>query len=303
MGLALLQEKNLVAAWKQKDTRRSKKRKKNIFSGKKLKRGISNLDLSCIFLTLITGLSKVVLLFAFSYGLFSGYRFITQSPQFDVNRIILVGHKQLSKEELNLWIGSIIGENIFQLELDKISQRLVEHPWVESASARKVFPQEINILIKERTPFAKIQLEQIYVMDNFGVLLGKEVEGVNQLPFITGINAKNIKLGSNVADEEIINGLHIMHSLNQLSIFEKKPIENVHISNKSRVTFSTHNHDIKVHIRPEIVNENFKNLVLALGAIEKNEYDLNYIDLSFSNKIVVKHRKKVKEKFQKNIKT
>ena len=122
MELALLQEKNLVAAWKQKDTRRSKKRKKNIFSGKKLKRGISNLDLSYIFLTLITGLSKVVLLFAFSYGLFSGYRFITQSPQFDVNRIILVGHKQLSKEELNLWIGSIIGENIFQLELDKITK-------------------------------------------------------------------------------------------------------------------------------------------------------------------------------------
>jgi cell division protein FtsQ len=303
MGLALLQEKNLVAAWKQKDARRIKKRKKNIFSGKKSKWGTFNLDLSYFFLTLITGLTKIVLLVTFSYGLFSGYRFITQSPQFEVSRIMLAGHKQLSNEELNLWIGPIIGENIFQLELDKISQRLVEHPWVESASARKVFPQEVNIVIKERTPFAKIQLEQVYVMDNFGVLLGKEVGGISKLPVITGINAKKIKLGSNVADAEIIHGLQIMHSLNQLSIFKKNPIENIHISSRSRVTFSTHNHDIQVHIRPEIVHKNFKNLVLVLGAIETNEFGLKYIDLSFSNKIVVKHREVVKEKFQKNTKT
>ena len=275
----------------------------NGFSGRKSKREESSFDLGSIFLTLITGLAKMVLVVACSYGIFSSYRFITQSPRFNINEINLVGHKRLSNEELSSWIGPIIGKNIFKLELDEISKRLVEHPWIQSASARRVLPQGIYVEIKERIPFAKIQMEQVYVMDNYGVLLGTEVGDANKLPTITGIKAQNFKLGSNVADEEIIRGLKMMHSLNQLSMFENNQIDNVHISSRSRITFSTHNQDTKIHMRPEIARESFKNLVLALDAIEKKEQDLSYIDLSFKNKIVVKHRKEAKGEFQKTKKT
>ena len=297
MDLALLEEKNLVNVWKQKGSYQRKTRNKNGFSGRKSKREESSFDLGSVFLTLITGLAKMVLVVACSYGIFSSYRFITQSPRFNINEINLVGHQRLSNEELSPWIGSIIGKNIFQLELDGISKRLVEHPWIQSASARRVFPQGIYVEIKERTPFAKIQMEQVYVMDNYGVLLGADLRGTNKLPTITGIKMKNPKIGSNVADEEIIRGLKMMRSLNQLPMFEKNPIDNVHISSRYRITFSTNTQDVKVHMRPEIAQESFKNLVLALGAIEKNEKDLSYIDLSFKNRVVVKHRGEVKREF------
>ena len=297
MDLVLLEEKNLADAWKQKEARRRKNRKKNKFSGRKSKWGTTNLDFGSIFLTLTTGLAKIVLVVACSYGVLSSYRFITQSPRFNVNEMNLVGQKRLSNEELNSWIGPIIGENIFQLELDKISQRLVEHAWVQSASARRVFPQGISVELKERIPFAKVQLDQVYVMDNYGVLLGTEVGDANKLPTITGIKAQNFKLGSNVANEEIIRGLKMMHSLNQLAMFENNQIDNVHINSRSRITFSTHNRDTKIYMRPKIARESFKNLVLALDAIEKKGQGLSYIDLSFKNKIVVKHRKEVKREF------
>ena len=297
MDLALLEEKNLVNIWKQKGPYHRKARNKNGFSERKSKREESSFDLGSVFLTLITGLAKMVLVVACSYGIFSSYRFITQSPRFNINEINLLGHQRLSNEELSPWIGSIIGKNIFQLELDGISKRLVEHPWIQSASARRVFPQGIYVEIKERTPFAKIQMEQVYVMDNYGVLLGADLRGTNKLPTITGIKMKNPKIGSNVADEEIIHGLKMMRSLNQLPMFEKNPIDNVHISSRYRITFSTNTQDVKVHMRPEIAQESFKNLVLALGAIEKNEKDLSYIDLSFKNRVVVKHRGEVKREF------
>ena len=303
MDLVLLEEKNLADAWKQKEARQRKNREKNEFSGRKSKWGTTNLDFGSIFLTLTTGLAKIVLVVACSYGILSSYRFITQSPRFNVNEMNLVGQKRLSSEELKSWIGPIIGKNIFQLELDKISQRLVEHAWVQSASARRIFPQGIYVELKERTPFAKVQLGQVYVMDNYGVLLGTEVGDANKLPTITGIKAQNFKLGSNVANEEIIRGLKMMHSLNQLSMFENNQIDNVHISSRSRITFSTHNQDIKIHMRPEIARESFKNLALTLDVIEKNEQDLSYIDLSFKNRVIVKHRKEAKGEFQKTKKT
>jgi cell division protein FtsQ len=287
MNLALLEEKNLVDVWKQKETRQRKSRKKDELSIRKSKWRINSFDFGSVVLTLATGLTKIILLFACFYVIFLSYKFVNYSPYFNIDEVAMVGNKRISNEALNTWIGTIVGRNIFQLNLDEISQRLTEHPWVQSASVGRVFPQAIYIELKERTPFAKIQLENIYVMDNYGVLLGTEVDSQNKLPTITGIKIKNAKLGENIVDQEIIDGLKMMHSLNQLSMFEEKNIENVHISSRSRMIFSTHNQDTKIHIRPEIAQESFKNLVLALDAIQKNGQDLSYIDLSFKNKIIL----------------
>ena len=87
-----------------------------------------------------------------------------------------------------------------------------------------MFPQGIYVEIKERIPFAKIQLDKIYIMDNYGVLLGTNVIGENNLPTITGLKTKNHKIGNNVAEKEIISGLKFMRNLNRLSIFEKNQI-------------------------------------------------------------------------------
>ena len=289
MNLALLEEKNLVDVWKHKENRQRKSRKKDEFSIRKSKWRINSFGFSSVLFTLATGLTKIILLIACFYVVFLSYRFVTHSPYFNVDEVAMVGNKRISNEALNTWVGPIVGGNIFQLNLDEISQKLTEHPWVKSASARRVFPQAIHIELKERTPFAKIQLERMYVMDNYGVLLGTRFDSPNKLPTITGIKMKNTKLGENIVDEEIIDGLKMMHSLNQLSMFEKNKIESMHISSRSRMIFSTHNQDTKIHIRPEIAQESFKNLVLALDAIKKNGQDLSYIDLSFKNKIILKY--------------
>ena len=81
-----------------------------------------------------------------------------------------------------------------------------------------------------------------------------------------------------------------------IDLFEKNKIDNLHITNRHRITFSTHTKNIKVHMRPEIAQKSFENLVLALGVIEKNEKNLSEIDLSFKNKIVIKHENEVKKK-------
>jgi hypothetical protein len=49
-------------------------------------------------------------------------------------------------------------------------------------------------------------------------------------------------------------------------------------------------------MRPDIAQESFENLVVTLGVIEKNEKNLSDIDLSFKNRIVIKHGNKVKKK-------
>ena len=91
-----------------------------------------------------------------------------------------------------------------------------------------------------------------------------------------------------------------MHYINLLPMFRKNPIDTVRISNRSRVTFVTQGRNMEVHMLPGMIQENLKNLMLVLGTIEENKKDFSYIDLSFKNKIVVKHNKKSQKEFREN---
>jgi cell division septal protein FtsQ len=289
MNLTLLQKNNLVPFWEKKQPIKKQSLKLNGKTEKKIKREITNFDFAFLFTNIIGVLAKALLIAAFFYAVFSVYRIITHTPYFNINKVNTTGMKYLSNEELNTWAGPIIGKNIFQLDLRMFSKKLAAHPWIHKALVRRVFPQGINIEIKERIPFARIKLDKLHIMDNYGILLGPETSNLTKLPLITGIKAKNSTPGNNVADEEIISGLKAMHNLNLLPMFKKNPIESVHIKNKSRITFLTKNKDIRVYMRPGMVQQSLKNLILVIDTIEKNEPNLKYIDLSFKNMVVIKN--------------
>ena len=289
MTLTLLQEKNLASVWGKKQTIKQQSLKLNGRTEAKVKRETTSFDLAFLFTNIIGALAKAILIAAFFYAVFSGYRFVTHTPYFEINKVNTTGIKHLSTKELNTWAGTIIGKNIFQLDLREFSKKLAAHPWIHSASVKRIFPQGINIKINERTPFARIKLDKLYIMDNYGILLGKETSNITKLPLITGIKEKNPAPGKNVADKEIIRGLKAMHNLNLLPMFKKNPIESVHINSKSRITFLTQNQDIRVYMRPGMIQQGLKSLMLVIDTIEKHEPSLKYIDLSFKNKVVIKN--------------
>jgi len=293
MGFMVLEHKNPVTTWKQDRSHRRKNRKKRRPQSGKTIRKKTNFNFAAAFKTFTEVTAKVILIVACFYGIFAGYRLATNSPYFAVNKVTWIGNQYLSVEELAPWAGPVAGENIFRVDLGKISRKLAKHPWVQTASIRRVFPQGLHINITERIPLARIQLDQVYMMDNDGILLGPEEKKFSGLPLLTGISVKNPTPGYNATNEEVTGGLKAMYDFNQLPIFEENPIDTVHMRNHSRMTFLTRNRDIEIHMRINTVSESFKNLKLALDAIGEDKETLSYIDLSFKNKVVVKHQKSI----------
>ncbi len=293
MGFMVLEHKSPVTTWKQDRSHRRKNRKKRRPQGGKTIRKKTNFDFAAAVKALTEVTAKVILIAACFYGVFIGYRFATDSPYFAVNKVTWVGNQHLSVEELAPWGGPVVGGNIFRVDLGGISQKLAKHPWVQTASIRRVFPQGLHINITERIPFARIQLDQVYMMDSYGVLLGPEEEKFYGLPLLTGIAVKNPTPGHNVTNKEVTGGLKAMYDFNQLPLFEENPIDTVHMRNHSRMTFLTRNRDLEIHMRTNTVSDSFKNLKLALDAISEDKETLSHIDLSFKNKVVVKHQKNI----------
>ena len=234
---------------------------------------------------------KILLVAAGAYGVYFCYHFFTTSPRFAVSQVTLTGNQTLQEKEILERLGPVTGSNIFLLNLESLSTQLAEHPWVQTVSVRKAFPQEILVHVEERKPYARIKLDKVYVMDNFGVLLAPETPAYRHLPLIIPPPSKEeVVLGQNVTEDGVISSLQTMHYFNQLSFFSDNPIQSADIDGMSRVTFTTGSGKMQVFMGLETIAQDVQNFMIVRDTLETDKKNIDHIDLSFKDKIVVKRK-------------
>lgn len=291
MNYALAEQKKSGGSWRVLRLQKRGKRKKGGKSRDSREDSSFLLTLSVIAKTLLDWFTKFLLAGAVLYGGYLGYQFVTTSPQFVISQVTLTGHQTLPEKELHDWLGPVTGENIFLLNLENLSSRLVRHPWIQTVSVRKVFPQNIVVDVMERKPYARIKLDQVYVMDNFGVLLALETPAYLHLPLIIQPwSGEKTALGQNAALEGVIESLQTMHYLNKMSFFADNPIKTSDVDDYSRVTFTTGNGSLKIFMGLETIKQGFQNFLIVRDTLAKDKKNIEHIDLSFKDKIVVKQK-------------
>tara|TARA_B100000686_G_scaffold173237_1_gene180449 strand:+ start:446 stop:1306 length:861 start_codon:yes stop_codon:yes gene_type:complete len=281
MNFALTKQKGPAATW---DGLRSERNKKRKLGSSIRKKNLVNLKIG-EWLRIITEFaSKLFLIGVIGFLLYSGYNFITSTPRFQIQNISFRGNHVLSDSQIVEWLGPIKGKNILTLDLAGLNQRLSEHPWVQTASTQRVFPQGLNFELIERVPYARIKKDQIYLMDNFGAILSPEKPEYQHLPLI--ILQKNKEEG--LLNRKVLHSLKTMHYFNKLSFFENNPIETAELTGHSRVLFITRNKGLKIQMSLDDLNEGFKNFMIILDSLEGENLKTKMIDLSFKNQVVIR---------------
>lgn len=273
---------------------RLQKRKKR----KKAQRGTASSADNSLYLTLsnfaksmLEWFTKLLLTGALVYGGVQGYQFFTTSPQFEISKVTLLGQRTLPEKELRSWLGSVTGKNIFLLNLQDLSSRLVRHPWVQSVSVRKVFPRDIEVVVTEKKPYARVKLDEIYVMDNFRYLLSPETEAYRHLPLIIQPwSGGKPKLGEQAALEGVIESLKNMQFLNEMPFFADNPIKISEIDDFARVIFTTKDGGLKIFASLETIDQDIKDFQVILETLKKDKNNIEYIDLSFKDRVIVKKK-------------
>lgn len=118
---------------------------------------------------------------------------VTARTGFAVDEVRVVGHKEtseidiLDRLELDGWT-SLIGFNA-----EAARGRVAGLPWVEVASVRKVYPDEIEVQIEERQPFAIWQHgDELSVIEKDGRVIAPFSGGrLSGLPQVIGVGAAN----------------------------------------------------------------------------------------------------------------
>jgi len=282
MNFSLAKQKGPAATWDGLRSERNKKRKR----GSIRKKNPVNLNFGAWLRIIMEFASKLFFVGVIGFLLYAGYNFIISTSRLQIQNISFRGNHVLSDSQIVEWLGPIKGKSILTLDLAGLNRRLSEHPWVQSASTQRIFPQGLNFELTERVPYARIKKDQIYLMDNFGVILSPEIPEYQHLPLIILQKSK----GKSLLNGKVLHSLKTMHYFNKLSFFENNPIEIAELVGHARVLFISRNKDLKIQMSMDDLNEGFKNFMIVLDSLEGENLKTKMIDLSFKNQVVIREK-------------
>jgi cell division protein FtsQ len=199
---------------------------------------------------------------------------------FPLRQIVFVGNTHLTDDELKSLAGLKKGENLLALSSRGIYEKMTKSPWIRSVMIRKELPDRLRIVITEAEPFALLDMKgHLFIVDDRGELL-EELKD-SPMPFLPVIT------GNPFGDKEVIlDAIRLAKAIKTTGLLlEKDHIEI--IASKAE--------DLSVNLDGLLVKVgagDYEGKLLRLKALEdeikKRDIPVDYIDLRFANRVVVK---------------
>lgn len=137
----------------------------------------------------------MVVLLCFSALFMVGYAAVTQSEYFSTRTIQVSGQQRLTKAQLLAQADIQPGDNLLALNLRMVRERLLAHPWVDTASVSRKIPGTLEIRIKEHHALARIDLGRKFLINDKGRIFKELTPEDPELPLVSGIAYGDISLG------------------------------------------------------------------------------------------------------------
>ncbi len=109
---------------------------------------------------------------------------------FRVSKITVSGNDTVDSKEIVSHSGIREGQNIFQVSLSQAKRSIENDPMLEVKSIKRVLPDRISIVVRQRTPHGAVQYLGVYaIIDEYGYVLDQPSElPAGQYPLITGFD-------------------------------------------------------------------------------------------------------------------
>lgn len=166
-------------------------------------------------------------------GVWWGYQLLERhartSPTFTVRKVDLSGMSRVSRDELLRWSEIHNQSNIFDRSNAQIEARLLEHPWVATASVRRDLPDALVIDVTEHSPLALILLEAPYLFSGDGDAFKVHALGdPSDLPVITGVDADRLRKEPGYGRELAQQVEMLFRAYRAAGLWRQEPIGEIH---------------------------------------------------------------------------
>ncbi len=231
---------------------------------------------------------------------FTAYRYSQRTTGVNVGEIKIMGCFNATETELLDLAHIDFKVSLMNLNLREISARLAQHPWVEKTKVRRDWSRMALIIeVQERVPSALILLDDLYLVDRMGEVFKKAgPKDFLDLPVLTGLPYREVQAKDKEATALVLQGVELLGYLAERKVLTPQQISEVHLSKKKGITLFTLEEGIPIHVGSGRLPEKISCLEKVLPDLQSKYKDVEYVDLNYPRKVVVKMKERKKEKLR-----
>lgn len=207
-----------------------------------------------------------------------GYAVISNA--FPLRQIHFSGNQHLSDDDLRALTGLGGKENLATLSSATVFRNMSTSPWIRSVSVRKELPGTLQIFISEAEPFALLDMGgRHFIVDNTGKLLEELKE--SSIPFLPVI------VGNPFEKKEVFGeAISLVRAIKDAGLIGRKDRIEVIAHKQQEMTVNLDG--VVVKVGNGDYHEKLVRLLELEEEIRSRRIPVDYIDLRFANRVVVK---------------
>jgi cell division protein FtsQ len=217
------------------------------------------------------------------------YELLAKTTFLRLEKIQVSGLKRLKRQEVINLTGVKPGDAMLHLDLQRLAAQIKKSPWVEKVKVNRYFPRTVSIEITEWEPVAIVNMRYLYYLDGKGEIFKPLNRGDNlDFPVITGITEDDLARDPKGCKDMLKTALQVAGLLRSGAVFRLEDISEIHVDKGYGFTLFTARGGVPVKLGNEGFPEKLARLSRIYRELSPQLQWVEYIDLNYNDKIVVK---------------
>lgn len=222
---------------------------------------------------------------------FAGKRFYEElltSPLLQIKKIDVAGIKKISRDELLEMAKLHTGDNILAVDTNNMAVNIKKHPWVEAVRIRRKMPDRLILEVKERDAAAFINMDELYLIDNNGIVFKKaSLEDNLDLPVInTGISKDELEDNEKVSSL-IMDAVFLIKLLKDRETFNTDNLSEIKVDPVYGLTLYAINSGIRIEMGFDNFNKKLERLTRILNELNDSIKYVEAVNMNYGKRVVV----------------
>lgn len=199
---------------------------------------------------------------------------------FILNKVVFTGNVHLPDEDLKNLAGLKGGEDLLTLSGGTIYRKISASPWIRYAAVRKEYPDTLHIRVRETEPLALLDMKgRLFIVDEKGKMLEELKE--SSMPFLPIIS------GDPYGEKEVFSeAIHLVRTIKETGLLSRKNHIEVIAHKLEEIALNVDGTVVKIGAGE--YGDKLTRLVELEEEIKGRHIPVDYIDLRFANRVVVK---------------
>ncbi len=217
------------------------------------------------------------------------YRMVSRTTFLRLERIEVSNLKKLSRQDVISLAGVKEGDAMLGLRLRSIGEQIAKNPWIAQVKVRRYFPDTLTIEVAEREPVAVVNMGYLYYLDDKGELFKPLTEGDRlDYPVLTGITEDDLAKDPAGSKETLKTTLDLIAQFKARTDLKLDDVSEIHFDKGFGFTIFTAAGGVPIRLGNGGFGEKLDRLARIYRDLQPQMSALEYIDLDYSDKIIVK---------------